>query len=132
VPATDNTQLYMFFGDEAGISTGEYYINYPLTPEHLINKTNKKDRQFIIARDLTSDDTRPAQIEITINRPFLRGTEKHISYESHVYSTNANTYTKYEGIAIFGDSSTDPITKIYFHLSSGNIKSGNFKLYGYR
>ena len=66
---------------------------------------------------------------INIYNPLNTASYKKISYTTAYISNGLETYYSGSGSAILTDATT-ALSGISFYMSSGNIASGNFKLYG--
>jgi hypothetical protein len=66
---------------------------------------------------------------MTIHNPLITTSYKWIRWEACQYNSDQTVWGQYNGTAVLKDS-TAALSGLTFYFNSGNIASGNFKLYG--
>jgi hypothetical protein len=134
--ATNNVGLYVKVRvANADVSTGYYSINgvsYFDSGAGSVSNVYSSGANTTYAKtlsEITSDVTRPFSAEFTMYNPLSTTTEKMLNYNA-TYWGNATVYISNCFGSFIRTGSNSALSGITFYMSSGNITSGNFKLYG--
>lgn len=134
VAATDGADLQMLVGTGA-TPTYDTGANYSVSSwwadsadSALTFESSQTASNMIIAKSVGSDTGEVVAAEITINNPSSTANYKPISSTSTFINADGNSTQQHSSCA--NKNNTSAITAIRFKFSTGNIESGNIRIYG--
>ena len=133
VPATDQTDLYMQYKISGSYQSSSssyntvYVYNYQSSSSISIENTGGTTSYIMVARFLGNAYNEVGQFKITLSNVHDTGR----ATPAYCYGTCKNGSGESQGGFSHGiDASGGAVTGVRFKSSSGNITSGNFRLYG--